>query len=89
MEKVKVIKYSAKTKQTVIEEVEMDLPSPRIGEIQDQLQKIQEQLQLTDYQSHKFADGDLTDAEYDPIRKERKALRAEYNQLEEELKALT
>ena len=88
LQKITVIEYDPITKQQVVKEVERDMPNPRISEIQQRLSDILMALQATDYQSHKFADGDLTEEEYAPIRVERKSLREEYNQLEAELAGL-
>ena len=38
----------------------------------------------TDYQAIKYAEGELTEEEYAPIKEQRKTWRAEINRLEEE-----
>jgi len=43
-------------------------------------------LAKTDYQAIKFAEGELSEEEYAPIREDRKAWRAEINEKEEILK---
>lgn len=43
------------------------------------------QLAATDYKAIKFAEGELSAEEYEPIRIERRALRARINELEKEL----
>ena len=45
-------------------------------------------LAATDYKAIKFAEGELTSAEYAPIREERRALRARIRALETELMTL-
>ena len=46
------------------------------------------QLHKTDYQAIKFAEGELTETEYAPIRKQRHEWRAEINILEIAILAL-
>ena len=50
----------------------------RIVELKNQLRK-------TDYQAIKYAEGELSTAEFAPIREQRKAWRAEINALEAEI----
>lgn len=45
-------------------------------------------LSSTDYKAIKFAEGELTEAEYAPTREERRKWRAEINALEAEINAL-
>lgn len=45
-------------------------------------------LSATDYQSHKHADGAMTEEEFAPIRAQRQAWRDEINALETEIQAL-
>lgn len=45
-------------------------------------------LAKTDYKAIKYAEGELTAAEYAPIREERRAIRAEINALETQIKTL-
>lgn len=45
-------------------------------------------LRQTDYKAIKFAEGELTEAEYAPIREQRKVWRNEINALEAEIKRL-
>lgn len=51
-----------------------------------QILQLKRNLQKTDYQAIKYAEGELTEEEFAPIKAERKAWRAEINALEEELK---
>ena len=43
-------------------------------------------LNNTDYQALKFAEGELTEEEFAPIKEQRRAWRAEINELEEQIK---
>jgi hypothetical protein len=86
--KITVTEYDVTTKQTRTFEKEVDLPNPRISEIEQRLQDIRMELQVTDYKAIKYAEGQYADGEYEPVKAARAALRAEYNQLEAELETL-
>jgi hypothetical protein len=45
-------------------------------------------LKATDYKAIKYAEGELTEEEYRPIREQRRAWRAEINMLETEIELL-
>ncbi|MBR3680625.1 MAG: hypothetical protein IKL79_01315 [Clostridia bacterium] len=45
-------------------------------------------LHSTDYQAIKYAEGELTETEYTPIREQRRSWRAEINALEAEIEAM-
>lgn len=47
--------------------------------------ELKQKLSNTDYQAIKYAEGELTEEEYAPIKAQRKAWREEINRLEEEL----
>lgn len=47
--------------------------------------QLKQKLAATDYKAIKFAEGELTEEEYAPIREERRAWRDEINELEAEL----
>ena len=47
---------------------------------------LQYELRKTDYQAIKFAEGELSDEEFAPIKAQRKEWRAQINALQEELK---
>lgn len=49
---------------------------------------LKKKLAETDFQAIKYAEGELTEEEYEPIKQQRKAWRKEYNELEQQLKAL-
>lgn len=53
-----------------------------IMEITAQINALKEQLAETDYKALKFIDGEFTEEEYAPIRKERKNYRIKINELE-------
>lgn len=46
------------------------------------------ELQSTDYMAIKFAEGEISDTDYAPIREKRRMWRAEINRLEKELENL-
>lgn len=84
-----ILKYDVQTKNSWEEEIEIEFPNPRISEIGQRLQEIKIELQQTDYQAIKFAEGIKTEEEYSDTRNLREALRTEYNILEIELTNLT
>lgn len=88
IETVTELVVDVNTKAEVYQEVEKEMPNPRIGEIQNRLPKIRAELQETDYKVLKYLTGKMTEEEYAPIDAERDALRAEYNELEAELATL-
>ena len=47
-----------------------------------------DRLKRSDYQAIKFAEGELTEEEFAPIREQRRAWRAEINELEAQLEAI-
>jgi hypothetical protein len=53
-------------------------------EISKRIAELKELLSNTDYKAIKFAEGEMTHAEYEPIREQRKAWRSEINKLENE-----
>ena len=80
--------YDVKTKKTKTETFEFTPENPRKFEIIERLEKIVGLLQQTDYKAIKYAEGQYTDEQYEPIKQERQALRVEYNALEKELQTL-
>ena len=60
----------------------------KIKEKSEQIMQLRGQLHNTDYQAIKFAEGELTVAEYAPVREQRKTWRAQINALEAEIKKL-
>ena len=88
LQKITVTEYDVATKQTRTFEKEVEMPNPRISEIEQRLQDIRMELQTTDYKAIKYAEGQYADGEYEPIKIARQELRNEYNQLEQELSAL-
>jgi uncharacterized membrane protein YgaE (UPF0421/DUF939 family) len=57
-------------------------------QIQSEIMNILNKLDATDYKALKFVEGELTEEEFAPIKEQRKAWRAEINQLEKELEGL-
>lgn len=55
------------------------------GEIKNQITQLKKQLADTDYQAIKYAEGQLTEQEYAPIKSQRQGWRDEINQLEARL----
>jgi hypothetical protein len=88
LQKITVTEYDVATKTTRTYEKEVEMPNPRISEIEQRLQDIRMELQTTDYKAIKYAEGQYSEGEYDAVKAARAALRAEYNQLEAELATL-
>jgi hypothetical protein len=86
--KITVSEYDVATKTTRTYEKQVDMPNPRISEIEQRLQDIRMELQTTDYKAIKYAEGQYADGGYDAVKAARAALRAEYNTLEAELATL-
>ena len=61
---------------------EKQLAEMHIGELKQKLAD-------TDYQAIKYAEGELTDEEYAPMKAQRKVWRKEINELEEKTETLT
>lgn len=54
----------------------------------NKINTLKRNLQLTDYQAIKFAEGELTEEEFAPIREQRRLWRVEINRLAEEFAQL-
>lgn len=52
------------------------------------MQELKQKLAETDFQAIKYAEGEMTEEEYEPIKQQRKVWRKEYNELEREIKEL-
>ncbi len=50
-----------------------------------EIDKLKESLSATDYQAIKFAEGELSEAEFAPVREQRKTWRARINEIEKDL----
>lgn len=59
-----------------------------IKNLRNQVILLKGKLRQTDYQAIKFAEGELSVEEYEPIRLKRKEWRAQINELEIEIKQL-
>lgn len=53
--------------------------------LQQKINELKAKLRATDYKAIKYAEGELSAEEYEPVKLERKAWRAEINQLEAEI----
>lgn len=60
----------------------------RKNTIQLEIASRKKKLRSTDYQAIKFSEGELSEAEYQPIKLQRREWRAEINLLEAELKEI-
>lgn len=54
----------------------------------DRIQELKDALTATDYQAIKYAEGLISEAEYQPVKAQRQAWRDEINRLQAELDAL-
>lgn len=88
MEKVKGLRYDIKTGLMEEYEVEVELPNPRIQEIEQRLQAITQELKEQDYKTLKYIEGDLSEEEFITHKTHKNALREEYNTLEDELSSI-
>lgn len=86
---VKGVRFNVATGQSETYEEMVDMPNPRISEIQRRMQEIDGLLKQGDYRTIKRMEDDLTDdVKWGEHVQARKALRAEYNTIEAELKTL-
>ena len=58
---------------------------PEIDQKQVKISELKAKLAATDYQAIKYAEGQISDTEYEPIKNQRQAWRDEINQLEKEI----
>ena len=56
--------------------------------IKTQILILKQKLKFTDYQAIKFAEGQLSKEEYEPIKTQRQTWRDEINSLQEQLKKI-
>ena len=82
---MKIVVSTADGKEEVREIERPNIDTTRL-EIQSQIQELKHNLDSTDYQAIKFAEGELTAEEYNETRQQRKKWREEINLLEEKLK---
>lgn len=73
--------YNNSTQQSEI--VEYNLKFEDMLTIEDEIFILKQQLANTDYQAIKYAEGELSEEEYMPIKEERKSWRARINELEQ------
>lgn len=85
---VKTLEYDVQTKSLIEVETEMEFPNPRISEIERRMQDIRTELTQSDWKTIKYAEGSLSEEDYQIHITERASLRDEYNTLELELALL-
>ena len=85
VELVKGLRYNVETQQMEEYEEEREMPNPRIVEIERRLQEIKSELAQGDWKNDKYLEGALSEEDFILHKLLRAELRAEYNQLEEEL----
>ncbi|MDO5332055.1 MAG: hypothetical protein Q4E99_05180 [Bacillota bacterium] len=56
---------------------------------EQQIMELKQQLAQTDYKAIKYAEGWISEADYAPIKAERKTIREEINRLESEINEYT
>lgn len=71
---------------TVVEEEIQDVVLTQKEINQQTIAELKQKLLSTDYQAIKYAEGELTEEEYAPIKAQRKSWRIEINKLEEVLR---
>lgn len=59
----------------------------KVKQIESKIIMLKQKLRTTDYKAIKYAEGLLTEEEYEPVKAARQAWRDEINKLEAELKA--
>ena len=74
-----------KSDGTVVEEEQPDVVLTQKEINQQTIEELKTKLRSTDYQAIKYAEGELTEEEYAPIKAQRKEWRVEINRLEVEL----
>ena len=60
----------------------------KIFELNSRIVEVKANLIRTDYLALKYAEGEITESEYEPILEQRREWRAEINELEAEILAL-
>ena len=63
--------------------------TPRREWVEDRIHELKRLLADSDYKAIKFAEGQITEEEFAPIRAQRQAWRSEINELEEELSSMS
>ena len=66
----------------------MDRNKSKQKNLQFKIAVLIDKLSATDYQAIKFAEGEMTEEEFAPIREQRRAWRVEINLLEEQIKTI-
>lgn len=73
----KIVSYTKTAEEIAKEEVEK-----KLLETQGKIFALKAKLRDTDYKAIKFAEGEMTAEEFEPVKAERRAWRAEINELE-------
>lgn len=68
--------------------LQMKIRNLKTEAVLEKINSYKAKLRLTDYQAIKFSEGELSEAEYQPIKLQRREWRAEINLLEAELKEI-
>ena len=76
---VKGIRYNVATKETEEYEIEMELPDPKILELEHRIQELEAALRSEDWKTIKYVEGGMTEEEWAAHVAARAALRAEHN----------
>jgi hypothetical protein len=87
--KVNVLEFNVATQQQTTRTELVELPNPRIAEIQNRLQEIRAELSQGDWITVKYAEGALSEKDWEVHTSKRASLRVEFNELELEFKTLT
>lgn len=86
MEKIKTISIDVSTGEQIVEYKDVE-PIPDIEPTaEQQILDLKQMLDDTDYQAIKYAEGWMTDEEYEPIKLQRQEWRDEINRLESNIK---
>ena len=86
--KVNVLEFNVATQQQTTRTELVELPNPRISEIENRLQEIRAELSQGDWKTIKHQEGGLSDKDWEAHTAKRASLRDEFNKLEYELKSL-
>lgn len=79
---MKIVVSTADGKEEVREIERPNIDTTRL-EIQSQIQELKHNLESTDYQAIKFAEGELSTEVYTPIKEQRIQWRKQINELED------
>lgn len=80
-----VVDVAGQEEHDEYEDIQVYIPYTEKELAQMEIAELKGKLYDTDYQAIKFAEGELTEEEYAPIREQRRAWREEINELESKL----